>query len=113
MKLGYQVSLEFSITQHIRDKELINKFVEFFNCGYVSNDTMNKIQYWIRDRKELAEYLFPFLDHHSLLTIKLLDYQDFKKVHEIVEKGIHLNPQGLDEIRAIQLTMNRNRLSNI
>lgn len=27
MKLGYQVSLEFTITQHIRDKELMNKFV--------------------------------------------------------------------------------------
>jgi LAGLIDADG endonuclease len=111
MKLGYQVSLEFSITQHVRDRELMDKLVQFFNCGYVSNDTVNKVQYRIRDKKQLSKNLFRFLDHHSLLTIKLLDYLDFKKVHEMVEKGLHLTPEGLDEIRAIQSTMNRNRLS--
>lgn len=110
MKLGYQVSLEFSITQHIRDRELIDELVQFFNCGYVTNDTANKVQYRIRDKKQLSENLFRFLDHHSLLTIKLLDYLDFKKVHEMVGKGFHLTLEGLDEIRAIQSTMNRNRL---
>jgi LAGLIDADG endonuclease len=113
MKLGYQVSLEFSITQHVRDRELMNKLVRFFNCGYIINDTTTKIQYRIRDRKQLSENLFLFLDHHSLLTIKLLDYLDFKKVHEMIDKGVHLTPEGLDEIRLIQSTMNRNRLSKI
>src|ERR1700692_958126 len=108
-KLGYQVTLEFSITQHIRDKELMEKFIEFFGCGYVVNDTPTKLQYRIRDRKQLSENLFPFIDQNSLLTVKSLDYFDFKHVHSMLENKLHLTPQGLDEIRVIQARMNRNR----
>jgi hypothetical protein len=108
-KLGYQVTLEFSITQHIRDKELMEKFIEFFGCGYVVNDTPMKLQYRIRDRKQLSENLFPFIDQNSLLTVKSLDYFDFKHVHSMLENKLHLTPQGLDEIRVIQARMNRNR----
>lgn len=109
MKLGYQVSLEFSITQHIRDKELMNKLVDFFGCGYVINDTPMKLQYRIRDRKDLSERLFPFLDQNSLLTIKSLDYLDFKRVHSMLENKLHLTPEGLNEIRIIQAGMNLKR----
>jgi len=108
-KLGYQVSLEFSITQHIRDKELIEKLINFFGCGYIINDTQMKVQYRIRDRIELEKYLFPFFDAYPLLTIKLKDYEDFKKVHAMLGKKLHLTPEGLDEIRNIQAGMNRNR----
>jgi hypothetical protein len=108
-KLGYQVTLEFSITQHIRDKELMNKFIDFFGCGYVVNDTPMKLQYRIRDRKHLSENLFPFIDKNSLLTVKSLDYLDFKEVHSMLESKLHLTPEGLNEIRAIQARMNRNR----
>ena len=108
-KLGYQVTLEFSITQHIRDRKLMEKFIEFFGCGYVVNDTPMKLQYRIRDRKQLSENLFPFIDQNSLLTVKSLDYFDFKHVHSMLENKLHLTPQGLDEIRVIQARMNRNR----
>jgi len=109
MKLGYQVSLEFSITQHIRDKELMNKLVDFFGCGYVINDTPMKLQYRIRDRQDLSMKLFPFLDQNSLLTVKSLDYLDFKLVHSMLEDKLHLTPEGLDKIRTIQAGMNLNR----
>ena len=33
LRLGYQVQLEFSITQHRRDHELLLQFIEFFGCG--------------------------------------------------------------------------------
>jgi len=109
MKLGYQVSLEFSITQHIRDKELMNKLVDFFGCGYVINDTPMKLQYRIRDRQDLSKKLFPFLDQNSLLTVKSLDYLDFKLVHSMLENKLHLTPEGLDKIRTIQAGINLNR----
>jgi LAGLIDADG endonuclease len=108
-KLGYQVTLEFSITQHIRDRELMEEFIEFFGCGYVVNDTPIKLQYRIRNRKQLSENLFPFIDQNSLLTVKSLDYLDFKHVHSMLENKLHLTLQGLDEIRVIQARMNRNR----
>ena len=109
MKLGYQVSLEFSITQHIRDKELMNKLVDFFGCGYVINDTTMKVQYRIRDRLDLSEKLFPFLYQNLLMTVKSLDYLDFKLVHSMLEDKIHLTQEGLDKIRSIQAGMNLKR----
>ncbi|MCL6375744.1 hypothetical protein EXT64_23160, partial [Pectobacterium atrosepticum] len=33
MKLGYQVLLEFVITQHKKDYDLMVKIKNFFNCG--------------------------------------------------------------------------------
>jgi len=108
-KLGYQVSLEFSITQLIRDEEVMKKFITFFGCGYVIYDSNMKMQYRIRDRQELSKFLFPFFDSHPLLTVKLKDYEDFKRVHAMLEKKLHLTPEGLDQIRSIQAGMNRNR----
>ena len=38
MKLGYQVILEFVITQPKRDHNLLVRIKDFFNCGYLIND---------------------------------------------------------------------------
>jgi len=43
MKLGYQVTLEFSIPQHIHDRALLEKFIVFFGCGYVINETLTQL----------------------------------------------------------------------
>lgn len=109
MKLGYQVALEFSITQHIRDKELIYRFVKFFGCGYVSPDTSNKLQFRIRNRNDLANNLIPFMDNNSLLTTKALDYFDFKRVHTMLDNQEHLTQEGLNLIRKIAAGTNRRR----
>lgn len=109
MTLGYQVSLEFCISQHIRDRLLMNKFIAFFGCGYVFNESPTQRKFRIRDRKDLAMFLFPFLDAHSLLSKKALDYADFKRVHAMLEARAHLTQEGLDEIRAIASRMNRGR----
>jgi len=104
MKLGYSCALEFSITQHIRDRELLETLIGFFGCGYVVNNSANICQYRIRDRAELraANNLFPFFDEYPLLSVKSLDYADFKRVHALLEARAHLTTAGLDEIRTIQ-----------
>lgn len=81
----------------------------FFGCGYVIYDSNKKMQYRIRDRQELSKFLFPFFDSNPLLTVKLKDYEDFKRVHAMLEKKLHLTPEGLDKIRSIKAGMNRNR----
>jgi hypothetical protein len=34
-KLGAQVQLVFTITQHDRDRALMNSLISFFDCGYI------------------------------------------------------------------------------
>jgi hypothetical protein len=84
MALGYQVQLQFVITQHIRDAALMVKFLEFFNCGTVVNDGPTKKQFRIRDFNKLETILFPFLDAYPLQTQKALDANDFRLFHTIL-----------------------------
>ena len=48
MALGIQVQLQFSITQHIRDANLMRSLVDFFGAGIVVPDGPTKVQYRIR-----------------------------------------------------------------
>lgn len=111
MALGYQVQLQFVITQHIRDSALMFKFVDFFGVGYIANDGVTNLQYRIRGYNDFAKGLFPLLDEYPLMTQKSLDADAFRKVHSMMGGKLHLTATGLEEIQAIKATMNRARMS--
>jgi hypothetical protein len=110
MKTGFQVTLEFVITQHIRDVLLMHKLVEFFNCGYLIKDGPTKYQYRIRNINDLQNHLFLLLDEYPLQTQKSLDATAFRLIHSLILAKKHLTVEGLDEIRNIKATMNRARM---
>jgi LAGLIDADG endonuclease len=110
MALNIQVQLQFSITQHIRDADLMRSLVDFFGAGIVVSDGPTKVQYRIRWFADFEQSLFPLLDEYPLMTQKRLDAEAFRKVHALMKDGRHLTPDGLDEIRAIKNTMNRARM---
>ena len=110
MALSIQVQLQFSITQHIRDADLMRSLVDFFGAGIVVSDGSTKVQYRIRRFADFEQSLFPLLDEYPLMTQKRLDAEAFRKVHALMKDGRHLTPDGLDEIRAIKSTMNRARM---
>lgn len=109
LRLGYQVQLQFSITQHIKDIKLMSEFVTFFNCGYIASDGPLKVQFRIRDINHIKENLIPFLDDNPLLTLKKLDYADFKEIFSLMIDGKHLQDEGFLKIKEIQKNMNRRR----
>ena len=109
MALGFQVQLQFVITQHIRDSVLMHSFVDFFNAGYIANDGLTKLQFRIRAYNQLP-ILFGLLDQFPLMTQKRLDAEAFRKVHTMMGNKLHLTVDGLEEIRAIKATMNRARM---
>lgn len=110
MRLKYQVSLEFAITQHVRDLAMMYKLPLFFNCGYVAlNSGKSTCQFRIRNVLELEQNLFPLLEAYPLQTQKALDAAAFREVHALVKDGRHLTAEGLDKIRVLKGTMNRAR----
>jgi hypothetical protein len=111
MTLGIQVQLQFSITQHIRDAELMRKLIPFFGTGTVVSDGPTKVQFRIRRYSDFYKSLFPLLDEFPLMTQKRLDAEAFRKAHAIIKDGRHLTVSGLDEIRALKTQMNRARMS--
>lgn len=110
MRLGVQVQLQFAIGQHMQDKLLMERFITFFNgVGQVTASGGLMYQYRMRGMDDLEHVLFPFLDSYPLLSMKSVDYANFRVVHSMMRNGEHLTPEGVDSIRGIQVLMNRQR----
>lgn len=109
MRTGYEVRLEFSISQHVRDTALMSLFILFFNCGYLAFDGPTKVQFRIRSIKQIEDNLLPFLANNPLLTRKSLDAADFIKVFNLMKAKKHLTMEGIEIIRNIQTNMNSGR----
>ncbi|GBB97392.1 hypothetical protein RclHR1_29860002 [Rhizophagus clarus] len=106
----HQVECRFRLTQHIRDKVLLELFISFFGCGKVYIRSNNKAgDYTINNIPDATNILVPFFDKNPLHSSKLLDYLDFKQVVELVKSKQHLNPEGLSLIRTLKASMNNGR----
>jgi len=105
---GFQVSLEFQITQHVRDKELMRSLVNYFDCGYIYKNR-ETVDFQITKFSDLHEKVLPFFQNFPLQGVKRLDYLDFCRVAELIQNKAHLTEEGLSKIRQIKAGMNRGR----
>jgi hypothetical protein len=58
---------------------------------------------------DIESKILPFFDFFTLQGIKVLDYEDFKRVAAIIKTQNHLTVDGLEQIRKIKSGMNRGR----
>jgi len=52
--------------------------------------------------------MIPLFNKHKIIGIKLLNYLDFCKVAELINKKYLFTKEGLENIRKIKSNMNRN-----
>ena len=109
MSLGFQVLPEFTVVQHQRDIQLLHALKEFFGCGVVRTNHEERMAYRVRGLEHLNERVVPFFEEHPLRSKKRIEFLKFRKVLQLMNKGEHLNPLGLERIRAIASTMNTGR----
>lgn len=50
-----------------------------------------------------------FFNEYPLLGVKIYDYLDWYKIHNLILDGSHLTPEGLNIIRKIKAGMNKGR----
>jgi len=104
------VSLRFSLTQHIKDEELLKDIVTYLNYGrYYKSPTRDEGQYLVTVFSDINDKLIPFLNEYPLLGVKKEDYLDFVQIAELIKSKTHLTDQGLEKIKLITSNMNRNR----
>lgn len=104
------VSLRFSLTQHIKDEELLKDIVTYLNYGrYYKSPTRNEGQYLVTVFSDINDKLIPFLNEYPLLGTKKDDYLDFAQIAELIKSKAHLTDEGLERIKLIQSNMNRKR----
>jgi hypothetical protein len=107
MKVGYQVLPEFTVVQHRRDIQVLHALKAYFGCGVVRKNHADRMAYRVRSQEHLLQRILPFFMKHPLKTKKNVDFLKFRDVLLLMEKGEHLNPDGIEKIRAIASAMNR------
>lgn len=111
-KAGASVQLQFSITQHNRDNELMTLIKDFLNCGFIKNKkNQPSVEIVVTRLSDIQNNILPFLQKNPLQGAKLLDYLDFVKVVELMKNKAHLTPEGVDQIKKIKSEMNKKRKS--
>lgn len=73
----------FTLTQHIRNEELIKKIIKRIgNVGYFSVDNKNIMRYRISKIIDLKDKLIPFFDENQVKKDKLINYIKWKFIVE-------------------------------
>jgi len=108
-KIGYQVKLRFSVTQHNRDKELLELIASYLGAGIVNIHSENAYVLKITKLVDLTTKIIPLFDKYSIQGVKFLDFLDFCEVAKIMSEGKHLTTEGLYLIRTIKDKMNMKR----
>ena len=109
MTAGFQVLPEFTVVRHKRDVQILHALKDYFGCGVVRVNHGDRMAYRVRSKEHLLEHIVPFFMKHSLKTKKNVDFRKFRSVLLMMEKGVHLSADGIEEIRSIAKQMNRGR----
>lgn len=106
--LNTRIQLEFKLTQHSRDRDLMMRLVEFFNCGSVITNR-NAVDYHTTKFSDIIEKIIPFFEKYPIIGVKYLDFLCFVEVANLMENKEHLTIEGLNKILAIKAGMNKGR----
>jgi LAGLIDADG endonuclease len=107
-KLGETSWIRFILTQHNRDKNLMNSLVTYFGCGKI-NQASAATYFVVQRLSDIMDIIIPFFDKYPLVGVKVKDFEDFKRVGEIMNSKGHLTKEGLEAIRKIKQGMNTMR----
>ena len=109
-KLGYRVQLRFRISQHSRDLKLMEKIVEYFGSGKIYKyGGKSAVSLTIVDFTDITKTIVPFFNKNPIIGIKLYDYLDWCKIHNLIINRSHLTVEGINSIRKIKSAMNIGR----
>jgi hypothetical protein len=73
-KTGIAVQLQFKLSQHIRDLELMYRLVEYLNCGSVIKRLHGTADFVITKYPDISNIILPF---YPLQGAKALDFESF------------------------------------
>jgi len=107
-KFGFSVNV--SISQHSRDKNLLKGIAQYLNCGIIEkpNTRPNTTVFIVYKFEDIRNKIVPLFKNYPLQGVKYQDFLDFCKVVNILNKS-KLTVEELEQIRKIKLGMNKGR----
>lgn len=79
----------------------MENLVDFFNSGAVYENTEH-VTYLATKLSNIQERIIPFFEKYPLQGHKHSDFKNFCLVAKLMEKKVHLTPEGLDQIIEIK-----------
>lgn len=93
MKWGLQMQPEFTVFQNEVDIQILHAFKDFFQCGSVGINRRDhhgtRYHYRVKSVKDLTEKIIPFFEKHSLKTKRKIEFQRFRRICLLMNKGYH------------------------
>ncbi len=110
-KSGYRILLEFVLTQHIRDEELMKSIISYLGCGrYIFRPSRpNYAEFTVTKFSEVNQIIIPFFEKYPIIGVKLQDFRSFCKVAKIMVNKDHLTKEGLEQVLSLKQNMNKSR----
>lgn len=105
--IGLQITPSFSVSQSTRSKEIILGLQKFFKCGGIRKSTRDgTFKFESRAIKDIHQKIIPFFKRYPLYTTKWHDFEIFCYVCSMIQRGLHLNKDGMLEIVELVFQMN-------
>ena len=93
-KTGFAVSLVFQVTQHSRDRTLMESFISLLNCGrYVTRSNNDYGDFLVTNFLDNKDKIIPLFQKYEIQGIKA---KDFCKAAKLIEAKGHLTQEGLN-----------------
>ena len=123
--IGVRVRLRFGIGLHIRELDVIKGLATYFNLLYpltsksveLSNTkykyittSLKVVSFQVTKFSDIVNIIIPFFDKYPIQGQKALDFEDFKKVANLMKTNDHLSIKGFEKILKIKEGMNNNRM---
>ena len=115
-KLGEAVKLEFQLTQHSKDKQLLINFINFLECGEVYEErktvktkTFTWFKFKVTKFQDIANKIIPLFKKYPIIGVKALDFAAWCQVASMMKEKKHLTVEGLEQIKKIKAGMNTGR----
>lgn len=110
-KLGFSVSMTFTISQHSRDYLLMSKIISYLNCGMIEKPKERfEVRFIVYKFNDIFVKILSFLNKYPLQGIKNADFLDFKEIVNLMKDKSHLTLEGLSKIRFLKASMNKGRV---
>ncbi len=107
MSTGIEARPSFTISQHIRNKEILFQICEYFHCGGIRfNKSDRTYKYEVRSLKELLQKIIPHFNKFPLCTSKTHDFEKFKVICNLMKINKHRSRDGIKKIIELAYSMN-------
>jgi LAGLIDADG endonuclease len=107
---GFKVQLVFIITQHSRDKMLMQSLISYLGCGKLITSSDDKVQFRVEKFLDSYEKVQGFFCNYKIKGVKLEDFKDWCIVAKLMKNQEHLTLKGLAKIVKIKSGMNKGRV---